>query len=195
MKELANPVSAAILAGGKNSRMSGTNKAFLTVGEQTIIGSIYSVIKDLFTEIIIVSNDQDEKYDSFSAKITCDILPGFGPLSGIHTALSHSSHDHCFIVACDLPFLDVDVISQQIALINNNFHVIVPRHLHGIEPLHAVWSKTCLPFLEKHLQSPENLKIQTFLNQLNSKYFDTESNICFTNINSKKDLENINIRI
>jgi molybdenum cofactor guanylyltransferase len=191
MKELANPVSAAILAGGKNSRMSGQNKAFLPIGTQTIIGSIFNVIKDLFAEIMIISNDPDEKYEAYSTKITGDILPGFGPLSGIHAALNMASSDFCFVVACDLPFLEQNMIVQQISLANEHVHAIVPRHAHGIEPLHAVWSKQCLPLLEEHLRQPENLKIQTFLQKINTLYFDTVADICFTNINSRKDLDQI----
>jgi molybdopterin-guanine dinucleotide biosynthesis protein A len=49
-------MTGIILAGGKNSRM-GMEKAFLKIGGIRLIDRILGVYKEIFTEIIIVTNE------------------------------------------------------------------------------------------------------------------------------------------
>ena len=60
MEFFATNISCVILAGGRNTRLGGQNKAFLRVQGKTIIDSIIEKLKLLFKEIIIVTNTPDE---------------------------------------------------------------------------------------------------------------------------------------
>ena len=48
-----NKISAAVLAGGKNVRMEGEEKAFIRIGDMPILARIISLLKELFDEIIM----------------------------------------------------------------------------------------------------------------------------------------------
>ncbi|MBN1471350.1 MAG: NTP transferase domain-containing protein, partial [Syntrophaceae bacterium] len=49
-------ITGIILAGGKNSRM-GLNKAFLEIDGKRLIDRTFAVYRQIFSEIIIVTND------------------------------------------------------------------------------------------------------------------------------------------
>ena len=153
---------------------------------------MWAVLSVLFDDIIIIANQQEEYYEKFICKIGKDIIPGFGPLSGIHAALTYSENPHCFIFACDLPFISGEIIQNQCKLISNNYDVIIPKHEFGYEPLHSLWSKSCSKSLEQHLlNNPQNLKIKNYLDKIKTKYYNTDFNKAFTNINCQKDIEKI----
>lgn len=52
-------VSAIILAGGKNSRMQGEDKAFLEIDGKPFIARIIGALKGLVVEIIVVTNNPE----------------------------------------------------------------------------------------------------------------------------------------
>ena len=49
--------AAAILAGGKATRMGGRAKSFLVVDAERVIDRQLAVLRPLFSEILIVAND------------------------------------------------------------------------------------------------------------------------------------------
>ncbi len=187
-------ISAAILTGGRNSRMNGSNKAFMKIGGVRILDLMMNVIEPIFSEIFIVANNEDPLYRDYPVQLISDTLPGKGPLSGIHSALKHTKLKHCFIFACDLPFISSEFIRKQAELIDPDSDVIVPRHSKGIEPLHAIWSKQCFSKLDVYLQSQQNFKISLFLDTLNVRYFVPHDNHHFMNINSPEDLNSFQLK-
>ena len=107
-------MTGIILAGGKSSRM-GTNKAFLTVGGERLIDRTVRIFKDIFHEVILVTNTPFDYLDQ-DCTIATDIIKGKGALGGIYTGLFFASHDHSFVSACDMPFLDKSFIKYMIEI-------------------------------------------------------------------------------
>ena len=127
----------------------GENKAFIEIGGIPIINRIHTLFEKLFKEIIIVAN-QKELFLNLNSKIYSDLLPNRGVLGGIYTGLFFSSFQYSFCVACDMPFLNESVIQY---LINNiqEYDVIVPKMKDGLQPLHAIYSKSCLGPIKKFI--------------------------------------------
>lgn len=141
MPRIKTKMTAAILAGGKSIRM-GANKAFIPIDGVPIITRIYTLFKDLFQEVIIVTN-QSDLFKDFDSPIHTDLLPSKGALGGLYTGIFFSGSQHTFCVACDMPFIKKSLVQL---LINNtkDEDVVVPRTRDGLEPLHAIYSKNCL---------------------------------------------------
>jgi len=93
-----------ILAGGLNTRFSGTNKAFLRIRGKRILDHIYDLCKELFEEIILVTNDPLQ-YLEWDLVIATDIFPVRSSLTGIHAGLFCATNPYAFFIACDAPFL------------------------------------------------------------------------------------------
>ena len=134
-------MTGIILSGGKSLRM-GENKAFIEIEGAPIIQRIYTLFKELFHEVIIVTN-QIELFKKFDSKIYSDLLPNKGALGGLYTGLFFSNFHYSFCVACDMPFLNKSLVQYLIKRIGDE-DVIVPRTKDGLQPLHAIYSKNCL---------------------------------------------------
>jgi len=152
-------VAGVILAGGESSRM-GRNKALLEVNGERMIETTYRRMAELFDEVLLVTNTP-EIYDFIPCRKIADIYPGMGPLGGIHAALTNSVAERAFITACDMPSLNSQLI-RELCSIQGDVDVVIPETPGGLEPLHAVYAKSCLPKMETMLLAGERRVLSFF---------------------------------
>lgn len=148
-------MTGIILAGGKNTRI-GTNKAFIKINKKTIIEIILAVFYDLFKEVIIVTNCFKE-YQHLGVKLVKDIIPDKNSLGGLYSGLLHAAGDYSFVAACDMPFIKRSLISYMMQA-RYGYDAIIPEYNGTLQPLCAVYSKTCINPIKEAL-SQNNLKI------------------------------------
>lgn len=158
-----NGVTGVILAGGRSSRM-GSNKALLPFRGGRFIEAIHRLLADIFTEVILVTNSPVH-YEFLPCRKVPDIYAGMGVLAGIHSGLVHSGSPAIFAVACDMPYL-VEGLIRQLALSADPGGVLIPESPGGLEPLHAVYGKGCLPAVETSLLAGEK-RIVSFFGRTN----------------------------
>ncbi|HIE12244.1 MAG TPA: molybdopterin-guanine dinucleotide biosynthesis protein B [Desulfotomaculum sp.] len=132
-------VTGAVLAGGKSSRM-GEDKAFLLVDGRPLIERVVAALREVFPEVMIAGDP--EVYGGLAERVVPDIVPGVGPIGGIHTALAFASHELVFVAAADLPFADGEV-ARYIVQRAEGFDAAVPCIGGRLEPLFAAYRKTC----------------------------------------------------
>ncbi|GAW92030.1 molybdenum cofactor guanylyltransferase [Calderihabitans maritimus] len=142
--------SGVVLAGGKSSRM-GTNKALLAVHGQTMIEHVVEEMRKAFREVIIVTNEP-HLYSGLGVRVITDLIPGLGPLSGIHAGLTASSYEYSFVTACDMPFID-HRLAAYLVQEAPGYDVVVPQKGDYLEPLHAVYSKACIAPIKMCLEN------------------------------------------
>jgi molybdopterin-guanine dinucleotide biosynthesis protein A len=184
--------SAAILAGGKNSRFNGMNKSFLLVDNQYIIDRIIDVLKTIFSEIIIVSNTPEAYSNYQNFKVVSDYYQEIGPIGGIHAALNSISNPYVFIVSCDMPFLSNELIIKQLnSHIESGKDITIPLINGLMEPLHGIYSKAKLPELVNFIENTKKFKIIGYYDFVKVNFFDIPHSDLkfFTNINKPDDYE------
>ena len=187
-------MTGIILSGGKNTRM-GTNKAFLEIEGERLIDRTTRIFNDIFQEVILSTNSPLDYLDHDGIIVT-DIIQNKGSLGGIYTGLFFSSHEHAFVSACDMPFLNKNFIEYMIEQAQG-YDIVVPKSPDGLQPLHAIYSRRCLPAIKKLIDSG-NLKITGFYRGLKIleirediiKTYDPEGKM-FMNVNTRLDLEQI----
>jgi molybdopterin-guanine dinucleotide biosynthesis protein A len=184
-------ISSVILAGGQSRRM-GVNKAFLKVGHRSLIERVISQVSIVGKEVIVVTNAPDE-YAHLGYPTVADAFPGKGSLGGIYSGLRAASNPHVLVVGCDMPFLNASLLRYML-LLTPGYDVVVPRTEQGVEPLHALYSKACLPAMEQLLQQ-NNLKVIAFYSQVRVRYVEQEEIkildpqlLSFFNVNTPDDL-------
>jgi molybdopterin-guanine dinucleotide biosynthesis protein A len=160
-------VSCVILAGGESSRM-GQDKTDAYVGCVRLFDYVYSKCYKLFSEIIIVTNTPLQ-FNGYRAHIVTDEIPGAGSLGGLYTGLQTASYDYAFCVACDMPFLQPDVITY-LTKLRLNYDVVIPNIATYLEPLHAVYSKRCIEPIKKFVKNGER-KLTKFLDEVRVRYY------------------------
>ena len=157
--------SGVILSGGLCSRHGGRNKALIDVGGEKIIDRIYQVMKGIFDDLILVTNEPNV-YRHLDAKIVTDIYPCRSAMTGLHAGLNAAENTHAFFTACDAPLIKKELVELMLENYRSDYDVLVPETSAGMEPLFAVYSKRCLPFIEHHLEQ-HNFKIRDVYKYLN----------------------------
>jgi molybdopterin-guanine dinucleotide biosynthesis protein A len=193
---MENGISGIILAGGENKRFGGILKSNTFIGGETIISRITGTVRDLFNEIIIVTNTPAEFRECTQCKIVKDEFLKSGPLGGIHAGMKSAVNEAIFVFAGDMPFLDKELIAEQIdAFKLGNYDILVPRIGMNIEPLHAIYRKSLLYDLERFITDGKNRSVLDFINSMKVSYFDLqeseENKRAFTNINLPDDISRI----
>lgn len=191
MPEPSTNMTAIILAGGDSIRM-GQNKAFVQIDGVPIITRIHNLLKELFQEIIIVTNQKD-LFRSFDSSIYTDLLPGKGALGGLYTGVFFSRFEYSFCVACDMPLLKRSLVEFLIRNTGNE-DAVVPRTRDGLQPLHAIYSKSCLNAMKTVIDRGK-YKIIDFYDLVNVKIVEERDFIhldplreSFINVNTPEEL-------
>lgn len=185
-------MTGVVLAGGKSSRM-GFNKAFIEFGGKRLIEVVLECLRGLFPEVLIVANDP-ERYTYLRVRVIPDLIPDSGSLGGIYTGLSAAAHPRCFFAACDMPFLNPDLIRLLIREAEG-WDVVVPRVAGELQPLHAIYAKACLPFIKEAIDNGA-LKIARFFPKVMVKTIEEPALkaldpqlLGFVNVNTPQELE------
>jgi molybdenum cofactor guanylyltransferase len=184
-----------ILIGGKSSRM-GVDKFSLVLNGKTFLEIALETLQN-FGNVSVVDS---QSHPLTQAVLTVeDIYKNRGALSGLHSALVNSKSDFTIILACDYPFVTVDLIKflTNIAKTENDFEAFAPIQADGnIQPLCAVYkTETCHEILSDMLKNEaENYSVRDFLNRIKTRYIEfseiehlPNSEHFFFNVNSPED--------
>lgn len=141
-------MTGVILAGGQSRRM-GTDKALLELQGKPLIQWAVEALSKVCDHVLIVTNSPSQ-YSFLGVEMVGDLLLGRGALAGIHAGLFFCKGERAFVAGCDMPLLSPDLI-QHMARLPGQWDVVVPKVGEFLEPLHALYSKRCLGFLERLL--------------------------------------------
>ncbi len=188
---LIKNVTGFILLGGKSSRY-GSNKAFVEIEGVRLVDRVARVMKSIFHRIVLLTNTPEE-YAYLQTPMVEDLIKGFGPMGGIYTGLMTLSDEVGFFVACDMPFLSESLIRHMVD-VRDDFDVVVPRMDWMLEPLHALYSKKCLPVIRETIRQDQHQILKCFA-ELRVRFVDEEELRLwdpelrsFFNINKPQDL-------
>jgi molybdopterin-guanine dinucleotide biosynthesis protein A len=184
-------MTGIILAGGRNTRI-GKEKALLRLeGGQPLIVRIIEILKPLFREMLLIANRR-EAYRDCGLPVVEDLVKRKGPLGGIFTGLTHSTSEYNFVMGCDMPFVEPRLIAYMMETAIGS-DVVIPEIGGEVEPLFAVYSKSCIPVIFDHL-SVDNLKTREILRKLRVRRVTEEEidrfdprRLSFFNLNTLED--------
>ncbi|MBG0790568.1 MAG: molybdenum cofactor guanylyltransferase [Desulfovibrionaceae bacterium] len=187
-------IAGVILAGGLGTRMGHVKKAFLGIGDRTILDRLLAVYRPLFSEIVISAREAED-FAIYNLPVAEDRFAARSSLTGIHAGLCAIRASHGFFAACDAPFLQPGLVERLLAEAAPEFDVIIPLKEDGYrEPLCAIYSKRCLPFIEAQLQR-EDFKIIRFFEHVAVKEVPIArllpgdpGQVSFFNVNAPDDL-------
>jgi molybdopterin-guanine dinucleotide biosynthesis protein A len=182
-------ITGIILAGGENIRFGGNIKSNILVGGSSIISRMIDTMSEIFDEIIIVTNKPEEFKSFRQIKTVSDQFLKTGPLGGIHAAIKNSSEESVFVFAGDMPFIDKELIINQIEYYaNNDADAVVPRVNNKIEPLHSIYSCSVFEKLDNYLHTSNRYAVRDFLEIISVSYMQLPDSDkirrAFTNINT-----------
>ena len=191
-----NNIIAVILAGGKSSRF-GNDKSIIKLGSKTLIEhTIFKIEKD-FSEILIVSKNQEFYLSKKNVFFTEDCIKGYlGPLVGVLSAMKwikkeKKKYKWLATFPCDTPFFDKRIIfelKKASKLINKKlFFIKSGEKRHNI---FGLWSIDLIDVLEQDINNNYR-KVEVWADKMGFENINitTDSFDSFLNINTKEDFE------
>jgi molybdenum cofactor guanylyltransferase len=189
-------ISCIILAGGKSIRY-GHDKILEKINNTSLLDQVISQLEPLSQDIIIVTANErafTHLENRTNIRIVNDIIPGMGSLGGVYTGLVESKTHQNLVVAADMPFLNKDLLRYMIDAADG-FDFTLPHINNWYEPLHAIYSKNCIPAAKTIFDQGKRVIVELF-NYVKVRYVEAEEidkydprHLSFFNINTQQDME------
>jgi molybdenum cofactor guanylyltransferase len=138
-----NDITGIILAGGKSSRM-GQNKALMPFRGEPIIDRLAALMKSKFKRVILVTNTPDE-YSYLNIECFTDFYENIGPLAGIHSGLVNSKTERNFVLSCDIPLINCEIIEYICSRITD-MPITIVRADGFLQHLCGIYNRKILPY-------------------------------------------------
>ena len=189
--------TGALVAGGRATRLGGVAKGLLLLDGEPLAARSLQLFERLFAATLVVANDP-RPYAALGAAVVPDILPGKGAPGGLHAALAGARTGWVFTAGCDMPFMEERPI-RFLAGLRQAAPAVAVVWKERLEPLHAFWSRSCLPTVERMLRAgdPSMWRIATavgarFVSEEEWRSVDPEGR-SFENANTPEDLERLGL--
>jgi molybdopterin-guanine dinucleotide biosynthesis protein A len=150
--------SGAILAGGRSTRFGGRDKSALLLDGRPILDHQIAALTPAVDEVLIVGGPRATIHD---------IVPGCGPLGGLHAALTAAQGGAVLIVACDMPYLSTPFLTYLLSFATEA-DIVVPQSERGYHPLCAVYTRACLEPVAARL-ADRRLKMRELVDSLRTR--------------------------
>lgn len=190
---MGSSVTGLILAGGKSKRL-GRDKALLPwpreSSETTLLHHVHTVLASVCAEVIVVGN----RADLTGFTVVPDVSAVGSSLTGLVSGLQAARTPLALAVACDMPFLNVQLLRALVALASDEWDAVAPVIRDEPETLHTVYHRRSLATANQMLQAGD-LKLARLLEQLHVRRvsanevrkFDPHLT-SFSNINTPEEL-------
>jgi molybdopterin-guanine dinucleotide biosynthesis protein A len=186
-------LSIVIQAGGESKRM-GRDKALLPFCGQPLISHVIGRLNAFEADLLVTTNHPKD-FSFLGLPLAEDILPGKGALGGLYTALAVTQNPLVVVVACDMPFVNPQLLSAELKLLDESgADVIIPTSPRGYEPMHAVYSReNCMIAVESALEAGRRRMISwfpevnvTYMSEDEVAHYDPDF-LAFSNVNTPQE--------
>ena len=191
-----NNILGVILAGGK-SRRFGEDKSKIKLGNKTLLEHVIDKVEKEFSELLIISNNQNFSFTSKKIFLVQDFIKGqLGPLIGVLSAmkwieLNKKNYKWIATFPCDTPFFDIKVIEY---LKKKSFEtkkkLVFLKSAEKRHNIFGLWSLDLKEILENDINNNIR-KVEIWADKIGSDIINIEKGKfdSFLNINTKDDLE------
>ena len=209
-----------LLAGGKSTRM-GRDKANVLVGQEKMLRVTRDTLVSSDVRSVSIVGASIDENDSSSAIFLQDIYPELGPLSGIHSAMTHvvarnkkaaedSQVEGLLIVPVDMPGIEPSLLSRLATHGQKQSRISCFKLIDEVMyfPLYVPVAEEIMLRLEGLLKratkvqevntesqqstKDQSLSIKHFLNDYPVEFLETNMKEAFFNINTEQELSMFN---
>ena len=198
-------MAAAVMAGGRSSRMEGRHKGMLLTREGVTFTDRISAELHKLTDLVYISYGDTIQMEAAECRIVRDIYIGCGPVGGLHAVLTRAFLDGAAAVAtaaCDMPYVTAELYRHLYEQLKAHTDISEDRKnpfdlydgavaVTGgkIHPLAAIYSVRAAGICKTQLEE-RNLRVRDALAKLRILYVDLEGSAyerMILNINTEED--------
>ena len=183
---VAMQATLLVLAGGEGRRM-GRTKAWLEVGETTLLGWVIDRLAPIFSEVVVSFAEPEQVRELMPYRIVFDRKPSAGPLAGLEAGLGAAKNDVTFAVACDMPYVTLQVAEMAVAA-SAGCDAAIPRIAGRPEPTCAAYRRSALARITAALDAGQ-YKASDLAEQLEVTWLEGLEPHLFRSLNGPDDYE------
>lgn len=186
-------VTAIILAGGRGSRMGGTDKGLVLLHDKPLVAHVLARLTPQVDDILINANRAITAYQALGYTVLSDEMPDFaGPLAGFALGFKHAKGEYLLTSPCDCPLLPANLRQQlQNALEQTHAEIAIATSHGNHHPVVCLCKTSLLNHLEDYL-ARGGRKVSTWQQSLHHVYVDfNDIPDAFINVNTPQDLEQL----
>ena len=124
----------------------GEPKALLRLNDQhpTLLEQVVAAVRSVANDVLLIGRPRWVVPASLDH---LQLVPdgGHGPADGIIAALHGCANERCFVVGCDMPFLDPALLQEMAEYSLHRQRGVIVRDEKGSHALHALWLRRDLP--------------------------------------------------
>jgi molybdopterin-guanine dinucleotide biosynthesis protein A len=185
-------VAAVVLAGGRSRRM-GTDKATVPFCGRRMIDVVVERLRGLTDEVVVCAR-QRNTLEPILVPVVEDAEEYAGPLPALVAGIRAAGTTRVVAVACDMPFLNVPLLADLAARLEEDIDAVVPVTDDGPQPLHAAYGDCAVEPLLAALAAGER-SLRGALGRLRVRWVEEEvwrgldpSGRSFRNVNTPEEL-------
>jgi molybdopterin-guanine dinucleotide biosynthesis protein A len=175
-----------VLAGGDSRRM-GRTKAWLEVGETTLLRWVAERLAPAFTEVMVSFAEPEQVEQLVPYRVVFDRKPSAGPLAGLEAGLTAARNEVVFAVACDMPYVTPELAEMAVAA-SSGCDAAIPRLDGRPEPACAAYRKSALPAITRALDA-DRLRAAELAENLDVAWLEGLDTDLFRSLNTPDDYE------
>ena len=175
-----------ILAGGASRRM-GRPKAWLEVGDTTLVRWVVDGLAPAFSDVVIAFAEPEQIEELIPYRIVFDRKASAGPLAGLEAGLTAARNEITFAVACDMPYVTQAVAQIAVAGVQGS-DAAIPRVEGRPEPVCGAYRRSALPAITAALNAGR-YKAADLIDQLDVTWLEGLDPGLFRSLNTPDDYE------
>jgi len=175
-----------VLAGGESRRM-GRPKAWLEVGETTLLRWMVERLGPAFSEVVVSFAEPEQLEQHVPYRLVFDRKLAAGPLAGIEAGLAVARNDVTFAIACDMPYVTREVAEMAVAAARG-CDAAMPRFGVRPEPVCAAYCRSSLPLITDAIDAGR-LKAADLADRLDVTWLEGLDPDLFRSLNTVEDFE------
>ena len=175
-----------VLAGGDSRRM-GRTKAWLAVGETTLLRWVVDRLAPAFSEVVVSFAHPEQVHEHLPYRLVFDRKPSAGPLAGLEAGLGAAKNDVTFAIACDMPYVTQEVAEMAVAA-TAGCDAAIPRIDGRLEPTCAAYRRSALARITAALDAGQH-KASDLAEQLDVTWLEGLDPHLFRSLNGPDDYE------
>jgi len=178
--------SLLVLAGGDSRRM-GHPKAWLKVGDTSLLRYVVDRLAPTFSEVMVSFAEPEQLEEPVPFRIVFDRKPSAGPLAGIEAGLEAARNEVLFALACDMPYVTPEIAQVAIAAARR-CDAAIPRIDGRPEPVCGAYRRSALPVIARALDAGR-LKTADITSELDVTWLEDLDPSLFRSLNTPQDLD------
>lgn len=185
-------ITALILAGGRGTRMGGSDKGLLAWGGVSLIERVLAGVAPLVDGVMISANRNLDRYRTYGLPVLPDADDDAfsGPLAGISRGLDACTTPWLWVLPCDVPQVHGELLARLIdACATTGCKAAVPHDAQHMHATFALLSTAVAAELHAFLAAGRR-KARDWLAALPAARVDCSDHAeWFVNINTPEDLQ------